>query len=114
MGILVECPNCRTRSGLSRKVCNCGHRIQKSESKNYWIEYYYNGKRTRERIGRSKKAAENRFREIQTAKAEKRHINVNKNVLVKLGELRDWYLELSEVKQKKKLLRYCSLCESSG
>ena len=101
MGILVECPNCRTRSGLSRKVCNCGHRIQKSESKNYWIEYYYNGKRTRERIGRSKKAAENRFREIQTAKAEKRHINVNKNVLVKLGELRDWYLELSEVKQKK-------------
>ena len=44
MGILVECPNCRTRSGLSRKVCNCGHRIQKSESKNYWIEYYYKKK----------------------------------------------------------------------
>ena len=70
-------------------------------SKNYWIEYYENGRRVRERIGRSKQAAENRLREIQTAKAEKRHININKNVLINLGELRDWYLELSEVKQKR-------------
>ena len=101
MGILVECPNCKIRSSLSRKVCKCGYIVQKAESKNYWIEYYLNGKRTRERIGRSKQAAENRFREIQTAKAEKRHININKNVLINLGELRDWYLELSEVKQKR-------------
>jgi integrase len=101
MGILVECPNCKSRSSLSRKVCKCGNKVQKADSKNYWIEYYLNGKRTRERIGRSKQAAENRLREIQTAKAEKRHININKNVLVNLGELRDWYLELSEVKQKR-------------
>ena len=101
MGILVECPNCKSRSSLSRKVCKCGNKVQKADSKKYWIEYYLNGKRTRERIGRSKQAAENRFREIQTAKAEKRHININKNVLVNLGELRDWYLELSEVKQKR-------------
>ena len=101
MGILVECPSCRIRGGPKRKICKCGHNVQKAESKNYWIEYYLNGKRTRERIGRSKLAAKNRLREIQTAKAEKRHININKNVLVNLGELRDWYLELSEVKQKR-------------
>ena len=101
MGILVECPACKIRGGLKRKLCKCGYNVQKAHSKNYWIEYYLNGKRTRERIGRSKQAAENRFREIQTAKAEKRHININKNVLVNLGELRDWYLELSEVKQKR-------------
>ena len=56
---------------------------------------------TRERIGRSKQAAENRFREIQTAKAEGRHINKNMNSLVTLGVLRDWYLDLPEVKQKR-------------
>ena len=101
MGILVECPNCKIRISLSRKVCKCGNKVQKAASKNYWIEYYLNGKRTRERIGRSKKAAENRFREIQTAKAEGRHINKNKNSLVNLGNLRDWYLDLPEVMQKR-------------
>ena len=101
MGILVECPNCKMRISLSRKVCKCGNKVQKADSKNYWIEYYLNGKRTRERIGRSKKAAENRFREIHTAKAEGRHINKNKNSLVNLGNLRDWYLDLPEVMQKR-------------
>ena len=101
MGILVECPNCKMRISLSRKVCKCGNKVQKADSKNYWIEYYLNGKRTRDRIGRSKKAAENRFREIQTAKAEGRHINKNKNSLVNLGNLRDWYLDLPEVMQKR-------------
>ena len=87
--------------GLKRKLCKCGHNVQKAESKNYWIEYYKNGKRVRERIGRSKQSAENRLRKIQTAKAEKRHLQINKNVLVNLGELRDWYLDLSEIKQKR-------------
>jgi len=64
MGILVECPKCKVRGSVKRKVCKCGNQVQKSDSKNYWIEYYINGKRTRERIGRSKQAAENRLREF--------------------------------------------------
>ncbi len=113
MGILVECPACKIRGGLKRKICKCGHNVQKASSKNYWIEYYLEGKRTRERIGRSKQAAENRFREVQTAKAEGRNIRKNKNSLITLGNLRDWYLDLSEVKQRrsfssiKKCLRIC-------
>ena len=109
MCILVECPACRLRSGLKRKTCKCGHNVQKTSSKNYWIEYYIEGKRTRERIGRSKQAAENRFREVQTAKAEGRHINKNKNDYITLGQLRDWYLDLSEIKQKRSLndIRIC-------
>ncbi len=109
MGILVECPACRIRGGLKRKICKCGHNVQKASSKNYWIEYYIEGKRTRERIGRSKQAAENRFREVQTAKAEGRHINKNKNDYITLGQLRDWYLDLSEIKQKRSLndIRIC-------
>ena len=109
MGILVECPACKLRSGLKRKLCKCGHNVQKTGSKNYWIDYYINGKRTRERIGRSKQAAENRLREVQTAKAEGRHINKNKNAFITLGQIRDWYLDLSETKQKRsyKDIRIC-------
>ena len=75
MGILVECPKCKSRGSTTCKVCKCGNQVQKSNSKNYWIDYYINGKRTRERIGRSKQAAENRLRVVETAKAEGRHIN---------------------------------------
>ena len=113
MGILVECPACRKRGGLKRKICECGYNVQKANSKNYWIDYYWEGKRKRERIGRSKQAAENRLREVQTAKAEGRHIKKNKNETVTIGALRDWYLDLSEVKQRrsflsiKKCLRIC-------
>ena len=74
MGILVECPACRKRGALKRKICECGRNVQKANSKNYWIDYYLGDKRKRERIGRSKQAAENRLREVQTAKAEGRHI----------------------------------------
>ena len=101
MGILVECPSCKKRGGLKRKLCKCGHNVQKAGSKNYWIEYYLEGKRTRERIGRSKQAAENRLREVQTAKAEGRNIKKNKNAITTIGALRDWYLDLPEVKQKR-------------
>ena len=104
MGILIECPSCKTRGNLQRKVCRCGHNVQKTESKNYWVEYYDSGKRRRERIGRSKKAAENRLREIQTAKAEGRHIRKNKNAGITIGQLREWYLGLSEMTQKRSLL----------
>ena len=101
MGILVECPNCKIRCSLSKRVCKCGNKVRKAGSKNYWIEYYLKGKRTRERIGRSKLAAENRLREVQTATAEDRNIQKNKNAVITIGALRDWYLDLPEVKQKR-------------
>ena len=97
MGILVECPKCKVRGSVKRKVCKCGNQVQKSDSKNYWIDYYINGKRSRERIGRSKQAAENRLREIQTAKAEGNHIKKNRSSMISLGEIYKWYLDLPEV-----------------
>ena len=35
MGILVECPKCKVRGSVKRKVCKCGNQVQKSDSKNY-------------------------------------------------------------------------------
>ena len=81
---------------LSVKSVNSGNQTHKSNSKNYWIDYYINGKRTRERIG-SKQAAENRLREVETAKAEGNHIKKNKSSMISLGEIYKWYLDLPEV-----------------
>jgi len=101
MGILVECPECKNRNSLKKQSCKCGKNLSKESHKCYWIEYYDGGSRRRERIGHSKMSAENRFREVQTAKAEGRNLNKNKNSITTLGLLREWYLDLPEMKQKR-------------
>ena len=101
MGLLIECPACRKRIGIKKGICTCGKNVRKDSGKVYWIEYYVGGKRKRERIGQSKQSAENRLREVQTAKAEGRYIRQNKNAEVNLIELLDWYLDLAEVRQKR-------------
>jgi integrase len=96
MGLLAECPECKLRWSLKRDVCSCGFRIKKAPSKVYWVEYYDEHKRRRrERVGRSKQAAEQRLRNIETARAERRELRRSRNARVTLGELRDWYLALS-------------------
>ena len=104
MGLLIECPACRKRIGIKKGICTCGKNVRKDSGKCYWIEYYLDGSRVRERIGFSKLAAENRFREVQTAKAESRHIRKNKNAGITIGQLREWYLGLSEMTQKRSLV----------
>ena len=99
MALLIECPSCRNRNSLKNISCNCGKTLRKASGKVYWIEYYLAGSRKRERIGSSKQAAENRLRKVKTAKAEKRHIRKNFNSEINLKQLRDWYLNLDEVKQ---------------
>ena len=98
MALLIECPNCKNRNSLKKLICKCGKKIRKESNKCYWIEYYIDGQRKRERIGHSKLAAENRFREVQTAKVEGRYIKNVKGVKLTLNELRKWYLSLSEVR----------------
>ena len=97
MGLLIECPVCRKRIGIKKGICTCGKNVRKDSGKCYWIEYYLDGSRVRERIGFSKLAAENRFREVQTAKAEKRNIRTNLNAVVTLQSIASWYLQLDEV-----------------
>ena len=98
MALLIECPNCKNRNSLKKLICKCGKKIRKESNKCYWIEYYIDGQRKRERIGHSKLAAENRFREVQTAKVEGRYIKNVKGGKLTLNELRKWYLSLSEVR----------------
>ena len=97
MGLLIKFPVCRKRIGIKKGICTCGKNVRKDSGKCYWIEYYLDGSRVRERIGFSKLAAENRFREVQTAKAEKRNIRRNLNAVVTLQSIASWYLQLDEV-----------------
>lgn len=101
MGLLVECPKCKTRNSPKNNQCKCGVHLKKLGHKNYWIEYYNDrDERKRERIGPSKDAAEQRLRSILKARTEGRHIDVDKTSKLNLTQLIEWYLQLPEVKSK--------------
>ncbi len=118
MALLQECPRCKEKLSLKFKAVvkegeevknllkeriecpSCGFKLRKASGKAYWIEYYLNGKRKRERIGPNKQAAEQRLREVLKARAEERYIDKGPAARMTLGELCNWYLELPEVKAK--------------
>lgn len=101
MALLVECPKCRKRYSLRKNMCDCGFALKKASGKIYWIEYYFEGRRRRERIGPSKAAAEQRERDVLKARAEERYIDKDPAVRLSLFQVCDWYLALPEVKAKK-------------
>jgi len=74
MGLLVECPECKKRNSQKAKTCKCGFALAKFSGRVWWIEWYQDGQRKRERIGPNKSAAEQRLREVLTARTEGRYI----------------------------------------
>ncbi len=112
MGLLAECPKCKIRSGLKKVKCKCGFAIKKAAHKVYWIEYYLDGRRKRERIGPSKSAAENKLRNVLKARTEEKYIDVDKAAKIKLEELCSWYISLPEVKANKTYDRIKQLIEN--
>jgi integrase len=102
MGLLIECPECKRRNSQKEKACKkCGFAMAKFSGRVYWIEYYIDGQRKRERIGPNKAAAEQRLREVLTARTEGRYINKNPETRITFKELTRWYMELAEVKAKR-------------
>ena len=100
MAILQECPKCRKRLSITKKECPCGFSLGKASGKVYWIEYYLNCHRKRERIGTNKAAAENRLREVLTKRAEGRYINKAKDLRLTFDDLAMWYLQLPQILAK--------------
>jgi hypothetical protein len=74
MGLLIECPECEKRNSQKAKQCKCGFALAKFSGRVWWIEWYQDGYRRRERIGPNKAAAEQRLREALSARTEGRHI----------------------------------------
>jgi integrase len=101
MGLLVECPECKRRNSPKAKNCKCGYSLAKFSGKVYWIEWYQEGRRKRERIGPNKAAAEHREREVKSARAEGRYIRKSPDARMRFKDLAKWYLELTEVKAKR-------------
>ena len=105
MGLKVECPQCKYRNGPKAKTCKCGVALSKFSGRAWWIEYYQEGQRKRERIGPNKAAAEQRLREVLSARAEGRHIKKSPDIKTTFMDLAHWYLDLAEVKAKRSYVR---------
>jgi integrase len=102
MGLLMECPECKKRNSQKAKNCKCGFALAKFSGRVWWIEYYDHEKRLRrERIGPNKAAAEQRLREILSARTEGRYIKKSPDTRTLFKDLAQWYLELPEVKAKR-------------
>jgi integrase len=100
MAIIVQCPKCKYRVSEQRELCRCGNKLTKHSGRIYWIEYYQDGKRRRQRIGTNRELAVRRHEKVLVARAEDRLLDKNKNVRHSLGQLSAWYLKLPEVKSK--------------
>ena len=105
MALLVECPECKKRNSAKVKACKCGFVLAKFSGRVWWIEWYQDGQRKRERIGPNKSAAEQRLREVLTARTDGRYIKKSPDVRTFFKDLATWYLELPEVKAKRSYSR---------
>jgi integrase len=101
MALLVECPDCKKRNSQKAKTCKCGFALAKFSGRVWWIEWYQDGQRKRERIGPNKSAAEQQLREVLTARTEGRYIKKSPDARMLFRDLAKWYLELPEVKAKR-------------
>jgi integrase len=102
MALLVECPECKKRNSQKAKTCKCGFALAKFSGRVWWIEYYDHDKRLRrERIGPNRAAAEQRLREVLSARTEGRYIKKSPDARTLFKDLVAWYLGLPEVKAKR-------------
>jgi integrase len=102
MALPVECPECKRRNSQKVKACKCGFALAKFSGRVWWIEYYDHEKRLRRwRIYPNKAAAEQRLREVLSARTEGRHIKKSPDARTLFKDLAAWYLNLPEVKAKR-------------
>src|SRR5580698_10412432 len=96
----VYCGNCKKEHNvyndslktISCTRCNQSIIIKKQD--NYYIEYYENGRRKREKIGTSKSLAEMVLKKRLLEIAENKHLDVKKEEKIKFEDFADEYLEL--------------------
>jgi integrase len=72
----------------------CKHPISIKNQKNYFIEYYADGRRKREKIGSSRSLAETVLQKRLVEVAENKHLDVKKNIKIRFEEFADQFLEL--------------------
>jgi len=63
------------------------------KGKNWYIDYYYNGRRIREKVGPSKKQAKDVLNKRKTQIAEKKFLDVKRNENISFSEFSNYFLE---------------------
>jgi integrase len=98
----VFCPQCNSAYSIYKKddrkksigCKKCSFDIEiKSSNKNYYIEYYVNKKRYREKVGASRVLAENALAKRKVEVAEGKFLDKKKTNNIKFEEFADEYIE---------------------
>jgi integrase len=96
----VYCDNCRKEHSvydekLKEIFCNrCNRRIRLKDQDNFYIEYYADDRRLREKIGPSRPLAETVLQKRQVEVAENKHLDVKKEVKIRFEDFSKQFLEL--------------------
>jgi integrase len=103
MAVLSQCPVCKTRMSVKKKICNrCGANMDKAKAAKrveYWISYRLpSGKQKQAPAGRSIEDARTADGKKKSQKREKRLFDIRADATMTFGELAKWYLELEKVK----------------
>src|SRR5512144_2942179 len=103
MAILQQCPICKRRQAVPRKVCKCGEKLDKAKRANrvrYWIDYGLPGGKTRrEFVGYSIEKARDAEGKRRGQKREGRIFDMLPDSKKTFAELAEWYLELDKIKE---------------
>ena len=103
MGILAQCPVCKTRQSVKKKTCNrCGENLDQAKSGKrvvYWISYRLpSGKQKQESVGTSIDDARAADGKKKAQKKEGKLFDIRDDTKMTFNELAAWYLELEKVK----------------
>ena len=103
MGILAQCPVCRTRQSVKNKICRkCDHDLDKAKTSKrltYWISYRLpSGKQIQEPVGTSVDEARAADGKKKAQKKEGRLFDIKEDTKMNFNELTEWYLKLEKVK----------------
>ena len=109
MGILADCPICKTRQSAKNKVCKCGENLdkaKKSKRVSHWISYRLpSGKQKQESIGMSIDDARAADGKKKSMKKEGKLFDIREEAKMTFEELSEWYRNLETVKAQKAFWR---------
>jgi len=106
MGVLAQCPVCKTRQSVKKKVCRkCGEDLDKAKAGKrvtYWVSYRMpSGKQKQEAVGTSIDDARTADGKKRTMKKEGKLFDIREDAKMTFKEFSEWYLNLSSVKKLK-------------
>ncbi|MBT3368237.1 MAG: site-specific integrase [Nitrospina sp.] len=110
MGVLAECPVCRSRHSIKKKVCRkCGKNLdnaKKGKRVTYWICYRLpSGKQKQEPAGTSIDVARAADGKKKSLKKEGKLFDIREEAKMTFEELSEWYKNLEKVKAQKAFWR---------